>query len=334
MTNVSGGKRDFFVSFNKADRAWATWAAWTLEDAGYQVLFQDWDFKGNFVLKMHDAIKHSRRMTAVLSPDYLSSLFTAPEWAAVFKQDPTSARDLLVPIRVRECEPDGLLAQIVYLDLTVSTRDQARGLLLKRVSGERPKPDEEPPFPIPSASLPSAARMVKHEPRFPLADHDLPQPDRAFVGRTAELAALRKALTAGGRTAITQPHAITGLGGIGKTQLALHYAYAYLADYDLVRWLRAEEPAALAVDYAALAPTLGLDPAPPATRRPSSLPSATSSSARPTGCSSSTTLLDPPSCAPTCRRPARNTFLSPRASATGAGPRARSSSTCCRRRMP
>ncbi len=79
MTHNADDKRDFFISFNKADRAWATWIAWTLEDAGYKVLFQDWDFTGNFVLKMHDAIKRSRRMIAVLSPDYLTSLFTAPE---------------------------------------------------------------------------------------------------------------------------------------------------------------------------------------------------------------------------------------------------------------
>ena len=95
MTESSEGTCDFFVSFNKADRAFATWIAWTLDAAGYSVLFQDWDFTGNFVLKMHDAIKRSRRMIAVLSPDYLTSLFTAPEWAAVF------AQDLMMPVRHR-----------------------------------------------------------------------------------------------------------------------------------------------------------------------------------------------------------------------------------------
>jgi hypothetical protein len=45
MTGTVNGKRDFFVSFNRADRAWATWIAWMLEEAGYSVFFQDWDFK-------------------------------------------------------------------------------------------------------------------------------------------------------------------------------------------------------------------------------------------------------------------------------------------------
>ena len=49
MAATLNGKREFFVSFNKADRDWAEWTAWVLEDAGYSVWFQDWDFRGNFV---------------------------------------------------------------------------------------------------------------------------------------------------------------------------------------------------------------------------------------------------------------------------------------------
>jgi hypothetical protein len=82
MTDASDDKRDFFVSFTQADRAWATWVAWALEGAGYSVFFQDWDFQGNFVLEMDKAHARSRRTIAVLSPDYLTSRFAAPEWAA------------------------------------------------------------------------------------------------------------------------------------------------------------------------------------------------------------------------------------------------------------
>src|ERR671928_986477 len=117
MTDASDDRRDFFVSFNQADRAWATWIAWVLEEKGYSVFFQDWDFKGNFVLEMDRAHAQSRRTIAVLSPDYLASRFTAPEWAAHFAQDATSEHDLLLPVRVRPCELEGLLAQIVYVDL-------------------------------------------------------------------------------------------------------------------------------------------------------------------------------------------------------------------------
>src|SRR4051812_13151624 len=168
--------RDFFVSFNQADRAWTAWIAWTLEDAGYTVWFQDWDFHGNFVLEMDKAHALSRRTVAVLLPDYLASRFTRPEWAARFEQDSTGEHDLLIPVRVRECEVRGLLRPIVYVDLLGTTREQARERLINRAEGIRLKPKEAPFFP--GDPLPAAARTVKAEPRFPLADHNLPSPNR------------------------------------------------------------------------------------------------------------------------------------------------------------
>src|SRR4051795_12650307 len=141
MTGAPDDRRDFFVSFNQADRAWATWIAWTLEAAGYSVFFQDWDFKGNFVLEMDKAHTQSRRSIAVLSPTYLTSRFTAPEWAARFAQDATSEHDLLIPVRVRACEREGLLAQIVYVDLLGCDEATAKQRLLDRVRSIRHKPD-------------------------------------------------------------------------------------------------------------------------------------------------------------------------------------------------
>ncbi|MFH1036178.1 MAG: FxSxx-COOH system tetratricopeptide repeat protein, partial [Pseudomonadota bacterium] len=84
-----------------------------------------------------------------------------------------------------------------------------------------------------------------------------------FSGREDYLAALGQAL-AGGPAALTQ--AIAGLGGVGKTQLALEYSYLHRDDYSLVWWVRCEEPATLASDYAALAEPLGLPPSPDQTQ--------------------------------------------------------------------
>jgi hypothetical protein len=46
---------------------------------------------------------------------------------------------------------------------------------------------------------------------------------------------------------------VTGLAGMGKTQLAVEHAYRQRADYNLVRWVRSEQPTSLLGDYAALA---------------------------------------------------------------------------------
>jgi hypothetical protein len=51
--------KHFFISYNKADRQWAEWIAWALEEAGYTTVVQAWDFGpgSNFVLEMHTAAK-------------------------------------------------------------------------------------------------------------------------------------------------------------------------------------------------------------------------------------------------------------------------------------
>ncbi|MDX2213331.1 MAG: toll/interleukin-1 receptor domain-containing protein [Oculatellaceae cyanobacterium bins.114] len=54
-------KKDFFVSYNRHDKTWAEWVAWILEEAGYTVVIQAWDFRpgGNFVLDMQRAASSS-----------------------------------------------------------------------------------------------------------------------------------------------------------------------------------------------------------------------------------------------------------------------------------
>lgn len=111
--------KDFFISYNRADKKWAEWIAWQLEEAGYTTVIQAWDFRpgSNFVLEMQKAAKEAKRTIAVLSPDYLNARFTKAEWAAAFAQDPTGEKGTLMPVRVRKCELKGLLSQIIYIDL-------------------------------------------------------------------------------------------------------------------------------------------------------------------------------------------------------------------------
>ena len=65
---------------------------------------------------------------------------------------------------------------------------------------------------------------------------------RQFIGREEEIARVQAMLLAAGSGAITDALALEGLGGIGKTRLAVEYAWEHLADYDWVFFLRADTP--------------------------------------------------------------------------------------------
>jgi hypothetical protein len=166
MTDASNGKRDFFVSFNQADRSWATWIAWVLEEAGYSVFFQDWDFRGNFVEHMNRAHAQAHRTLAVLSDHYFGSDFTLAEWSARFAQDPAARDDRLVPVKVGPLADQGILGSLVYVDLTRCNEEEAQRRLLGRVkkavdANYRDKPQTRPGFPG------GPPREVPSRPEFP-----------------------------------------------------------------------------------------------------------------------------------------------------------------------
>ena len=77
------------------------------------------------------------------------------------------------------------------------------------------------------------------------------RPARVFEGRDAALSVLARALDTRSGAVVTQ--AVYGLGGVGKSELALQYAYAHRRDYGLTWWITAASAGQLEAGLAQLA---------------------------------------------------------------------------------
>ena len=232
-------KRDFFISYNKADKQWAKWVAGVLEENGYSTWVQAWDFRpgDNFVLDMQKALADAERFIAILSQDYLESLYCQAEWASAFTKDPNSEKRLFIPVRVADVEPEGLFSAIIYIDLFGKDEETAEKLLLNGVDAKE--------IPRNRPSFPGTVRA-----RFPgsLPYNNLPYiKNPYFTGRDQILGEICSEFKSGHTISLTQ--VISGLGGLGKTQTALEYAYRYADQYDWIWWISAETESTVFVKY-------------------------------------------------------------------------------------
>ncbi|MBS4169509.1 FxSxx-COOH system tetratricopeptide repeat protein [Neochlamydia sp. AcF95] len=97
-----------------------------------------------------------------------------------------------------------------------------------------------------------AANLAEHK-AYLEARSNLTPPNEYFTGREADLVALEETLTQGKPLVLA---AQVGLGGVGKTQLALQYAYRTAPQYNFIWWLNAASEAALLQSYSDLAEKL------------------------------------------------------------------------------
>lgn len=169
MSSGEQSRRDFFVSYTSSDLAWAEWIAWTLEEAGYSVFLQAWDFTpgAHFIEEMHRATSAAERTIAVLSEDYIRSEFATAEWQEAWRTDPRGENRALLVLRIEDCDRPGLLGQVVSVDLFGIDMETARSRLLNAVRSERQKPPIPPDFPgaePPTLQPPFPGRLVSGSP--------------------------------------------------------------------------------------------------------------------------------------------------------------------------
>lgn len=236
------------VSYTGPDQLWAEWIADELRRAGGTVELAEWESARDAgllnVLRRAQDDGH-RHLVAVLSGTYLEAALSSDADGAESAEWSTSQHVTLVPVMVRRC---ALPTRFWPLNPTflheITDEQEARGRLFTRLLGRHPAPGESYP-------------VTRYPGRRPdVWSPRIPSRNPYFIGRDAMLRELRRKLTAD-VTALT-PHSLRGLGGVGKSQLAIEYAHRFAADYDLVWWIPADEPASTRESLAALARYLDL----------------------------------------------------------------------------
>jgi TIR domain/Tetratricopeptide repeat/CobQ/CobB/MinD/ParA nucleotide binding domain/NB-ARC domain len=240
---------EVLLSYAPEDRMWADWIESVLTRSGFRVLprstvGQELGTPGRNWSEREFEI--ASRAIVVLSAAYMRSPKARAVWEAMSAADAASTRRQLIPIKVGDVRLTAPFTDRKPVDLARLDADQAAAVLLRAF--DRP------------TELARRPDIQSDEPRFPGTVPpiwNVPTRNVGFTGRGATLEQLRDKLTGGGM-AVVLAQALYGLGGVGKTQVALEYAHRFKADYDLVWWVLSERADEVSLALADLAGRLGL----------------------------------------------------------------------------
>jgi tetratricopeptide (TPR) repeat protein len=260
---------DVFISYAHKDRKLRDELAVHLGNLRHQHLINDW-FDGDIIpgaeweQEILDHLRTAKIILLLISAHFMASSFC---WdiemkEAITRHEAKQAR--VIPIVLRPTDwsdaPFAKLQALPSLGKPVSrwpTHDDAFEDVIKGIrravedlhAGTSPKPLASPSRGAGTTSMGSSQVSVWNVPfrRNPF-----------FTGREPVFTQIHTLLHAGTSAALSQPPAMSGLGGIGKTQTAVEYAYRYRDAYQFVLWVQANTSETLLSNFVVLAGLLHL----------------------------------------------------------------------------
>jgi tetratricopeptide (TPR) repeat protein len=242
MPSGPGERYDFFLSRRGSVAAIAQEVADVLKESGYEVVVQDYDIQigESWVLAIHECIKSSRDLIILFTGDYEKSQYTREEFASFWKkQADEPEKHRIIVLRCEDVQPEGLLSHNVFQDL-VGVRDAEERK--RRIIAAAKRRSAAPPLP-------------------PRPFIGVPPRVASFTGRVDELDRLDAILMQDKAAAVTQVAvgraAVQGMGGVGKTSLAVEYAHRFRGLYAGVCWCPSETRTGLLSALSIVAVNLG-----------------------------------------------------------------------------
>ena len=237
-------QRDFFISFNSADLAYAEAIDAALRAEGFTTFYYPNDLRpgGSIPEWMDEALMNSAQTLALYSPDYIKqgAAYSRAEHHASWWQDPGNDKRKLIPVIIRETTFTPLISVLSRIEVIGTTPDEAATQVVRKL--KTPAESKERDHWRTGLPLPRIFKAIY-----------LPNPN--FTGRFEAMESLQKSLRAG-NAAIT---AVEGMGGVGKTTLAAEYCHRFGSRYGGVWWVRAEQESVLLGDLVELGQRLKLD---------------------------------------------------------------------------
>jgi tetratricopeptide (TPR) repeat protein len=243
---------EVFISYSHRDLALRTELDKHLSNLKRQNVITSW-YDGNIIPgtewepEIMKRLKHAQMILLLVSADFLASDFCySIEMKKAFERhERNQAR--VIPILLRPTDlKDSPLTKFKMLptDAKAVTRwptlDDAFEDVVKGIRAAI----DDLISKRPNLNPPPTKRNIPYE-RNPL-----------FTGREEVLERLHIVFSAGKTTTLTQ--AMSGLGGIGKTQTATEYAYRYRDDYEFIQWVKAESRESIISDFMTIAYLLDL----------------------------------------------------------------------------
>ncbi|MGW2623376.1 FxSxx-COOH system tetratricopeptide repeat protein, partial [Micromonospora taraxaci] len=243
---------DVFVSSSAADRAVARKLVTELRNRGGLRVNFDAEMASNddsWTEAIEEALTQSRHMVALVGSHSDKADFTIP--AQFFRQTlDDDVRRLLIPCYLPGARRDalpGFFGSIKGLTIDPTDVGSTAEAIIYAVAAARE------PHGL-AQTLPAFTETHRLPGSLPSV-WNVPPRNPAFTGRDRMLVDLRQALVSGGRAVV---YALQGMGGVGKTQLAIEYAYRFAGEYELVWWIASQQPELIGEQFAALATAVGV----------------------------------------------------------------------------
>jgi tetratricopeptide (TPR) repeat protein len=237
-----------FISYSHSDNEFVDRLEADLRQEGYGTWMDRRGLDGGHKWRreLQNALDRSPVVLVVLSPEAAASEYVQSEYGYAFDEG-----KLVIPLYYRPCKVPMELRGIQWIDFQHSY-EQGLEALVHALGGEVSTTSPA------ASSAPSTASQAKSQAAVE-APWNVPfARNPFFLGRDALLEQVHEQFH---RTQPATPNhalALSGLGGIGKTQIAVEYAYRYRQEYSAIFWVHADSRETLVADFIALARLLNL----------------------------------------------------------------------------